>query len=97
MKEFILFMHTDNDENSEGADWPAYFAKIRATGRFDGGSEIGDGATFRKVDVPHPVATQLGGFIRVRAQSLEDAKQFLEGNPVYETGGTIEIRELPES
>ena len=35
------------------------------------------------------------GFIRVRAADIEAARHFLAGNPVYEGGGTVEIRELP--
>ena len=42
-----------------------------------------------------PIAKQLTGYIRVQAESLADARRLLEGNPVYEAGGTIEIRALP--
>ena len=37
----------------------------------------------------------LSGYIRVQAETLEAAKKLLEGNPVFEAGGTVEIRELP--
>jgi hypothetical protein len=36
----------------------------------------------------------MNGFIRVRAEDLTAAKKFLIGNPIYEAGGTVEIREL---
>jgi len=39
----------------------------------------------------------LTGFIRVAADSLEDAQGLSAGNPVSEAGGTVEIRELPRS
>jgi hypothetical protein len=39
----------------------------------------------------------LTGFIRVRAKSLEQAKALVAGNPLYEAGGTVEIRELPRT
>jgi hypothetical protein len=42
-----------------------------------------------------PITPGLSGYIRVRAASLEDARRFVVGNPVYEAGGTVEIRELP--
>ena len=35
-----------------------------------------------------PVSAHLGGYLRVRAESLDDARRFLAGNPVYESGGT---------
>jgi len=31
----------------------------------------------------------------VNAASLDQAKSLLIGNPVFEAGGTVEIRELP--
>ncbi len=38
----------------------------------------------------------LTGFIRVQANTLDEAKCFVPGNPVYECGGTVEVRALPE-
>ena len=43
------------------------------------------------------MTTQLAGYIRVTADSLDQAKTLLAGNPVYEAGGTVEIRELPRT
>jgi hypothetical protein len=34
------------------------------------------------------------GFIRVGADSLDHARTLLVGNPAFEAGGTVEIREL---
>jgi hypothetical protein len=47
--------------------------------------------------LPRPLSGQLAGFVRVSATDLADAATCLEGNPVYEAGGTIEIRLLPET
>lgn len=44
--------------------------------------------------VPH-ISAHLTGFIRVEADRLEQAKCSLIGNPVFEAGGMVEIRELP--
>ncbi len=38
---------------------------------------------------------KIGGYITVQAESLEDAMTLLVGNPVFEAGGTVEIRDLP--
>jgi hypothetical protein len=76
-------------------DWEPYFKRLRATGAFQGGSAIGQGECFRKHGQAPPVTAHLGGYIRITAQNLDDARTFLEGNPVYEAGGTVEIRELP--
>ena len=33
----------------------------------------------------------------VECNYYQDARAFLKGNPVFEAGGTVEIRELPRS
>ena len=92
MKDFILLMHGD----AKGVgDWEAYLASLRARGVFDGGSSIGEGICCRKNGHVPETTRQLTGYIRMRAESLEAAKDLLAGNPVYEAGGTVEIRELP--
>jgi hypothetical protein len=95
MSEFILFMH--NDAADPLGDWGAYLDNLRASGRFQGGSAIGTGVCVRKNDRSLPITDHLIGYLRVEATDLEDAKSFLQGNPHYESGGTIEIRELPGS
>jgi hypothetical protein len=94
MPDYLLLMHDDATEAENG--WDAYFATLRRSGAFQGGSAIGDGASFRKQGSPGVVARHLAGFIRVTAADLEAARRFLVGNPVYEAGGTVEIRTLPE-
>jgi hypothetical protein len=55
------------------------------------------GVCARKSGAPAPLAAHLAGFIRVNADSLDRAKSLLVGNPVFEAGGTVEIRELPRT
>lgn len=98
MTEYILFMLNDATDPlaaDDGDRWGRYIAELRQSGRFDGGSSIGTGERFRKGQSPQPVNAELTGFIRVRAENIEDARRFLIGNPTYEAGGTVEIRELP--
>lgn len=94
MNEYLLLMHDDVPPGgTSGADWAEYLTKLRASGAFDGGSSIGPGACVRKHGEP---GRSLGvtGFLRVRAESLEAALRFVEGNPDFEAGGTVEVREL---
>lgn len=42
------------------------------------------------------ITRHLAGYIRVHAPDLESARSLVVGNPVYEAGGTVEIRELPK-
>lgn len=97
MREFILFMHDDAERSGTSEEWTRYFARLHESGRFQGGSAIGDGQCYRKNGSPGAVHTSLGGYIRVLAVDLEDAKTFIAENPVYEAGGTVEIRELPRT
>ena len=98
MNEYILLMHGDAVDQQAADDaeaWGHYLSGLRATGGFDGGSSISGGERLRKGLAPQAAAQHITGFMRVRAESLDAAKRFLQGNPVYEAGGTVEIRELP--
>jgi hypothetical protein len=94
MPDYILLMHNDAS-GTKPSDWGPYIAKLQATGDFQGGSAIGAGICLRKSAAAAPMTSPLSGFLRVRADSLDHARQMLVGNPVYEAGGTVEIRELP--
>jgi hypothetical protein len=96
MADFILMMH-DDAPGGANLDWEPYITRLRESGVFLGGSAIGDGACVKKSgDAPDPTL-HISGFIRVTATDLGDAKRLLRGNPVFEAGGTVEIRELPRS
>jgi hypothetical protein len=84
----------DREAANDGRSWERYIANLKATGRFIGGSSIGRGIRFKKGSQLSPSDLGIEGFIRVEATSLEEARSFLEGNPNYEAGGTVEIREL---
>lgn len=95
MAGYMLLMH--DDAVVENAAWEPYIRKLAQGGWFRGGSAIGDGCCARKTGAPREVTQHLTGFIRVDADSLDDAKNLLIGNPVFEAGGTVEIRELPRT
>jgi len=95
MADYLFLMHGDSATDEDHAAWGPYLAKLRAAGIFEGGSSIGGGACVRKQGAPAPLAAQLTGFLRITADDLADAQRWLAGNPVFEAGGTIEIRELP--
>jgi hypothetical protein len=94
--DYIFLMHA-LPEGAAGPDWQAYLDRLIAGGRLRGGSAIGDGATFCKAGAPPPITVHLGGYIKVEADSMEAAQALLAGNPVYEAGGVVEIRELPKT
>jgi len=94
MTDYILFMHDDAPPGSD-EQWGAYFTLLRQSGAFEGGSSIGQGITIRASGTPGPASDHLTGFIRIRAETLDQARRLAEANPVFVAGGTIEIRELP--
>lgn len=96
MADYILLMHGDG-AGDRAADWGPYIERLVASGRLRGGSAIGEGACFRRAAPAGPLSDRLTGFLRISAESLEDAASCLAGNPVYDTGGTVEIRLLPET
>ena len=97
MNDYLLFMHDDAAPGALATEWGPYLTKLRASGRFDGGSAIGGGECANKSGAAGEISAHLVGYLRVRAESVADAHQFLAGNPVYEAGGTVEIRELPKT
>ena len=95
MPDYILLMHDDSDADDRA--WAPYLQRLQQGGFFQGGSAIGQGVCLRKSGEPAPITAHLAGFIRVSAGSLDQAKSLLVGNPVFEAGGTVEIRELPST
>lgn len=98
MPEFVILMRSDVENRAKADDGPAwgeYMSKLRRSGALQGGSSIGRGLAFRKGSSPQQAELSIEGYIKVQAASLEDAQRFVEGNPNYEAGGTIEIRVLP--
>lgn len=99
MAEFMFLMHNDSPRTllteDDGA-WEPYIGRLQELGCFRGGSAIGGGRCFRKVGSARALTEHVGGFIRVDAVDLAAAEELLVGNPVYEAGGTVEIRELTQ-
>ncbi|MEI8019378.1 MAG: YciI family protein [Schlesneria sp.] len=99
MNDYIFLMHNDgwDDGHSRDDQWAEYIAKLQQAGVFQGGSAIGDGICLSKAGTPPGITLHLSGFIRVQAESLSQAQELVHGNPVFEAGETVEIRELPKS
>jgi hypothetical protein len=95
MADYLLLMHSDAATGERS--WAPYLHGLLEDGLLQGGSAIGDGVCERKNGVPAALTSHLVGFMRVKADSLEHAKRLLAGNPMFEAGGTVEIRELPQT
>ncbi|MES2792531.1 MAG: YciI family protein [Planctomycetota bacterium] len=100
MHDYILLMHDDAQDTARAdtdAAWGKYLETLAKSGRFLGGSAMGGGKCFTRSGAAREMTAHITGYIRVQADSLDAARKFLEGNPVFEAGGTVEIRELPQS
>ena len=86
-------MHDDASSSEE--PWDDYIAALNTAGVFRGGSAIGAGVSLRKAGAPRAI-TPIAGFIRIEADDLDHARDFLAGNPTFEAGGTVEVRALPK-
>ena len=95
MPDYILLMHDDVVAPETPEMWDHYLTTLRAAGVFEGGSSIGRGVALRNSAAAAPLSAQLVGFIRVTAPDDAAARRLVDGNPVYECGGTVEVRELP--
>ncbi len=93
MAEFLLLMHRGVGAPS---GWDAWFERLGALGVLRGGSQIGGGVCFCKDGEPPAITGHLEGYVKVVAEDLAAAASLLVGNPVFEAGGIVEIRELPE-
>ena len=94
MADYIFLMHGGETVG----EWNAYIETLVATGVMRGGSAIGDGVRVRKgAPDAQNITDYIKGYIKVEVDSLEAAKALLPGNPVYEAGGVVEIRELPKT
>jgi hypothetical protein len=94
MIDYLFLMHNDRS-NASNLEWGPYIAKLQEAGCFNGGSAIGSGECVRKSGSASKITGHVTGYIRVKAKDLSHAKLLLGGNPVFEAGGTVEIRELP--
>jgi hypothetical protein len=100
MPDYLILMHDDAPDapdEDRNDDWGPYLEKLRKSGNLQGGSAIGSGVCVRKSGSPPPITDHLVGFIRIHADGLVQAERLIAGNPVFEAGGTIEIRELPKT
>ena len=94
MNEYLLLMH--GGTSTEPGSWAAYITRLRTAGCFLGGSSIGGGVCATRSGPAPELTSHLVGYVKIRAADLTEATALLAGNPVYEAGGAVEIRELPE-
>lgn len=107
MKEFVLLFRQpslDHPERSEeqiaemNRKWKIWIDAMVAEGRISGGQRLGpEGKVLKAAGVTTDgpfveIKEKLGGFIAIKAESLEDAVTFAHGCPAIDEGGSVEVR-----
>ncbi len=90
MKQLMMLMKG----KTGAAGWDAYIANLTQSGKFRGGSSLGHGICCQKEGENTSVVNT--GFMRFEAESIDEVRELLNGNPVYEAGFEVEIHELIE-
>jgi hypothetical protein len=97
MADFLLLMHGDYQTGAHQENWQPYLDFLSASGALRGGSAIGPGLCVRQLGEAPDISRHLVGYIKIEARDISHARELVRGNPVFEAGGTVEIRELPMS
>ncbi len=88
MAEFMMLMKG----SGKAEEWAAYIDKLIRSGTFRGGSELANGSCVNK-NVANSEC-MVTGFMRFEADNKNQILALLPGNPVYESGGSVEVLEL---
>ena len=81
--------------SAASGDWDQYIEKLVSSGKFKGGSSLGNGVSVAKGKVDG--GFEFTGYMRFSADSIKEVKELITGNPVYEAGGSLELlEEIPE-
>lgn len=93
MPEYIMINHGVGTS----ANWDQYFKMLREGNHLMGGSALEPVVSVKWAvfsDVRTPTMT---GYILIRAESLERAKEIMVQSPVHQAGGTVELLMLVRS
>ena len=111
MKEFmLLFRHTPNKDfqptpemlNESLKKWQDWIGGIAAQGKFVSTNQLSyEGKVLKKdqliTDGPYvEIKEILGGYIILKADSIEEALKLAEGCPILDVGGNVEVRPIME-
>jgi hypothetical protein len=87
MPEYLMVMIGP----ASAGDWDAYIESLVESGCFRGGSALGNGVAVSKGKEDDEC--RVTGYMRFSAESIDEVRRLLAGNPLYEAGGSIELLE----
>jgi len=94
--EYILFIHNNTDIQPDIAEWEHFFELAGYSGMFQGGSEIGKRVQLGTKNVTDTTKSVVG-YMRFESDNIEAIEKLLADHPVLKNGGTLELRELPQT
>jgi hypothetical protein len=110
MNDFLYLFRGERTENSrlspEGMQaqmqkWTNWIRSLSEQGKFVGGQPLQAGGKVvqaaGKVITDGPFAEGkevVGGYVIVKVADLEEATELSKGCPIFETGGTVEVRPI---
>jgi len=112
MKEFLfLFRGGNRNNNTQSPDamqqnlekWTAWMKQLTQEGKLNGGQPL-EGAgkvvsgTGKKItDGPCAEGKEIiGGYLLIKANSLDEAVSLSNGCPIFEDDGSVEVREIQQ-
>jgi hypothetical protein len=105
-KEFIFLFRGGADPAKMGPDqlqammngWITWMAQLKKRGQLRRGEPLGDDGKVlsgRGGKSAKPFAEKrdsIGGYLLIRARNLGEASKIAKGCPIFERGGTVEVR-----
>jgi hypothetical protein len=94
--------YSKDELNAYFAKWGVWFEKLNKEGKYISGDRLisDDSKTVtgeEKIITDGPYAESkeiIGGLSKIRAKNIEEAVEISKGCPVYEVGGSVEVRRI---
>lgn len=94
--QYLALIHKHTDSPTTDEEWERFFEAAKASGMFQGGSEIGKRYVVGRTPVID-VTDSVDGYMRFDSDDLEQLLALVNNHPVIAHGGTIELCEMPKS
>lgn len=83
-------------------NWMSWMKGLRKRKQLTGGNPLQDGGKLlsgpkgKKVATFKDTANTVGGYMLIKASSLAEATKISKGCPIFNTGGTVELRAIQQ-
>ena len=96
MTQFLLLIQNNMKSTTTPAEWESFITAAKKSGRFQGGSALGERVSVGDTQSAH--STQhIGGYMRFDADDKAKILELLKKHPVVMHGGSVELCEMPKT